>query len=315
MAKITLSPHGLKAAVPGPGNPNPQKRGRITGWSKGAARRNRAFLQSIDLAAVEGVGFFYTLTVRDLPASAKDWARLIDTWLKWIVRQGATRYHWVIEFQRRGVPHLHVVAYWPKDALAGSVETWAPWGGIDHWLKLTAHLGSRSDGQQVRMCDRRVELLAYMAKHSARTADHYQRQAHALPHGWQSVGRLWSKGGEWPTRAEEFEINDVGWFRLRRLVRSWRKAQAMTRLARLHPADHAGLVAARRAVVHARSCLRCAGKPHSRVKPLGLWMPERASRQILAAVILGDRRAWVRQAPSDAPEGGGGRQAFPQAVG
>lgn len=300
MAKITLSPHGLKAAVPGPGNPNPPKRGAITGWSIGAARRNRDWLQSVDLAAVHGVGFFYTLTVRDLPASAEEWARLVDTWLKWIVRHGATRYHWVIEFQRRGVPHLHVVAYWPTEAVRFDQPGWQDaWeGAVEHWLRLTAHLGSSPLSQQVRQCDRRVELLAYMAKHSARTADHYQRQAHALPKGWQSVGRLWGKGGTWPTRTVQFEANARAWFMLRRLVRSWRVAEARKRLARVAPSDHPGRVAARRAVVHARSCLRCTdGKAHSRVKPLGLWCPESVSRQILEAVLLGDAKAWVRSVP------------------
>ncbi len=298
MAKVTLSPHGLKAAVPGPGNPNPPKRGVITGWSIAAARRNRDWLQSIDMAAVDGVGFFYTLTVRDLPSSAEEWARLVNSWLKWIVRHGATRYHWVIEFQRRGVPHLHAVAYWPTEHVRSDAPGfWDPWNATDHWLKLTAHLGARSDGQQARQCDQRVELLAYMAKHSARTADHYQRQAHALPKGWQSVGRLWGKGGDWPTRTDTFETNERAWFVLRRLVRSWRVAEARKRLARVAPSDDAGRVAARRAYVHARSCLRCTdGKAHSRVKPLGLWVPERVSRQILGAV-LEDRGAWIRRVP------------------
>lgn len=294
MAKVTISPHGLKAAVPGPGNPNPPKRGLIKGWSIAAARRNRDWLQSIDLAAVDGVGFFYTLTVRDLPASSGEWARLVNSWLKWIVRHGATRYHWVIEFQRRGVPHLHVVAYWPRESLGSNPAEWDAWAATDHWLKLTAHLGSSHLSQQVRQCDRRVELLAYMAKHSARTADHYQRQAHALPKGWQSVGRLWGKGGDWPTRTAKFETNDRAWFVLRRIVRSWRVAEARKRLARVPPSDHAGLVAARRACIHARTCLRCTdGKAHSRVKPLGLWVPERVSRQILEAVLLGDVRCRV----------------------
>lgn len=296
MAKVTVTPNGLKAAMPGPGNSNPPKRGKITGWSAGASRRNRDFLQSIDLAAVNGVGFFYTLTLRDLPPSGKDWSRLIDAWLKWCARHGATRYHWVVEFQRRGVPHLHAVVYWPSEQMdtTGPAERWqAPWGAVDHWLGLTAHLGSSPLSQQIRQCDKRVGLLAYMAKHSARTVEHYQRQAHALPEGWASVGRLWAKGGEWPTRADVFDTNERAWFVLRRLVRSYIVSQARKRLARVCPSDKAGLVAARRAYCHARSCLRCAGKAHSRVKPLGLWIPESVSRHFLE-LVLRDAGCWVR---------------------
>jgi hypothetical protein len=299
MAKVTFGPNGLKAAVPGPGNPNPAKRGNIVGWSAAAARRNRTFLQSVVLPDVEGAGFFFTLTVRDLPASSKEWARMVDVWLKWIRAHGCIRHHWVVEFQRRGVPHLHVVAYWPTAHVQSDLGWHDPlFGAVDHWLALTAHLGSSPLSQQVRQCDRRVELLRYMAKHSARTADHYQRQAQALPKGWQSVGRLWGKGGTWPTRSEVWETNDVGWFVFRRRVRWWLKREAARKLALVPPHDDAGRVAARRAIVHARTCLRCTdGKAHSRVKPLGLWIPEDVSRQLLADALRWDARALIRQAP------------------
>jgi hypothetical protein len=302
MAKVTIGPNGLKAGVAGPGNPNPSKRGLITGWSAGAARRNRDFLQSIDLAALTGVGMFYTFTVRDLPATSKEWTRIVGAMLDWLNRHGCVRYHWVVEFQRRGVPHLHLMAYWPSCYGVTSDpadQRWMePWGAVEHWLKLTGHLNSSPYSQRATQCDQRVELLTYMAKHSARTADHYQRSAHALPEGWQSVGRLWGKGGDWPTRTEKFDTNDIGWFLFRRLVRGWRKAEAAKKLAKAAHWDESGRVAARRAVTSARTCLRCTdGKAHSRVKPLVVWAPERATRQILGAVISGDPRAWIRRVP------------------
>jgi hypothetical protein len=71
----------------------------------------------------------------------------------------------------------------------------------------------------------RIEALsgwsAYVAKHCARGIDHYQRTASVLPEGWTSSGRLWGKGGDWPVRSDNLELDDTSYFRLRRVVRKW----------------------------------------------------------------------------------------------
>ncbi|WP_425527867.1 rolling circle replication-associated protein, partial [Xylella fastidiosa] len=54
-----------------------------------------------------GVGLALTLTVRDCPATAQEWQRMRRAWEKRMKRAGMIRVHWVTEWQRRGVPHLH----------------------------------------------------------------------------------------------------------------------------------------------------------------------------------------------------------------
>ena len=299
MAKITVRPHGLNGGVAGPGNKTPPPRDVIRGWSIQASRRNRQFLQSIELARVQGTGVFLTLTLRDLPPTSADWTRLVSAFLKRMRRTGIARYHWVVEFQRRGVPHLHVVAYWeqsPSEILGHDP--------VGHWLAVAEPFGADPKGQEMRWCDQRVELLAYMAKHSARTADHYQRARMALPVGWHSVGRLWgaSSAGSWPTSTLTFDFNDTAFYRLRRLYRGYVRSKASTRLAIAQgTGDGRQVEKAVLGMVHARRLLKCNDRLHSRIRPLGTWMPESVAAQM---VVYTERQAGcvVEDLTKDPPE-------------
>jgi len=48
------------------------------------------------------------------------WTRLVKTLLQRLRRAGLLRWHWVVEWQRRGVPHLHLAVY----AQEGVVASW-----------------------------------------------------------------------------------------------------------------------------------------------------------------------------------------------
>lgn len=283
MAVITVRPHGLNGGVAGPGNKTPPKRDVIRGWSVGASRRNRQFLQSIELARVQGTGVFLTLTLRDLPPTSADWTLLVRAFLERMRRTGIARYHWVVEFQRRGVPHLHVVAYWdqPPSEVLGHDP-------VGHWLAIADEFGADPKGQQMRWCDQRVELLAYMAKHSARTAEHYQRARLALPADWHSVGRLWgaSQAGSWPTSVLRFDFNDVAFYRLRRLARGYMRSNAATRLAvSKGTGDPAQVERALTGFVYTRNALKCHDRFHSRIRPVGTWMPESVSAAMVMYLV------------------------------
>jgi hypothetical protein len=90
-------------------------RGKVTGWSPGAARRNVAFLRSVEVEHLDGLGLAATLTVKHCPASPQVWADLVRAWVMRQRRAGMRRLHWVMEFQRRGVPHLHAAIWFDPD--------------------------------------------------------------------------------------------------------------------------------------------------------------------------------------------------------
>jgi predicted SnoaL-like aldol condensation-catalyzing enzyme len=253
----------------------PGERGEIVGWTAGAARRNRDFLQSIDATRADGIAVAYTLTVRDVPEDAETWAALVDTFRKRLARMGAIRDHWVIEWQKRGAPHLHGFAYfcpnrlresddlaklqpWPEDPeILSAMFDWlgrnAAFKIVEHWLDLSQRYRTSAKGQHVVPVHGLIGWLAYLMKHASRGADHYQRQRHQLPPGWQKSGRLWGKGGSWPTRTDSLVVDDVSGLRFRRALRAYGRAQARTQLRRgIEHGNSAQIATAKRALAYHR---------------------------------------------------------------
>lgn len=231
----------------------PGKRGRVTGWSPGAARRNIAFLRSVDDDKLDGVGLAITLTIRDCPEGSAEWSKAIDTWIKRQRRAGLIRLHWVMEFQRRGVPHLHCAVWYDREkireiegnrAIHGLQAVSNPhmakahkrgeehvikagMGAVADWIEITEKWGTGSKGQQVRPIDGPVGWFQYMAKHCGRGRQHYQRQQEALPAVWTSSPRVWGKSGVWTlSEPADATVGNRQWYRLRRLVRAQRVARA-----------------------------------------------------------------------------------------
>lgn len=114
MRRLRLGGQGVSLWTPPlyPSSSTPPKRDAITGWTRGAARRNRAFLMSVDPHGLESdLGFAATLTLGATPLNATIWAEIFHRFLVALRRLGAIRYHWVVEWTRRGRPHLHITFY------------------------------------------------------------------------------------------------------------------------------------------------------------------------------------------------------------
>lgn len=214
------------------------KRGLTTGWSKTATRNNIKFLRSVDERSLTGDGYAVTLTIKDCPASSEEWSKVRANLVKRLQRMGMIRLHWVTEWQRRGVPHLHLVVYMPP------VEYWAPWRIITNkfgqstleksaayeiieaWLQCTHHWGSSKPAQDVKPIADAVGWFQYVAKHASRGEQHYQRSDKAIPAGWKKTGRVWGKSGDWKTQEPmHLNIEDSAFYRYRRIIRKLRCAR------------------------------------------------------------------------------------------
>jgi len=163
------------------------------------------------------------------------------------------RLHWIVEFQKRGCPHIHWALWYAE----GTHIFW--WKGgrevvcIDDWLDIVgqaaaasgaipayvpSYLGTRypderwlvcRDAQYVATMDNIDGWFEYLAKHAVRGVRHYQRaKATNLPEGWaSSTGRLWGHVGDWPrTEPVEFELPDSAGYRVRRWLRGYCIAKA-----------------------------------------------------------------------------------------
>lgn len=281
---LTMGAGGNKAPVGG-------KRGQVEGWSKAAVRRHTRWLYGVDTDNLSGDGWAVTLTLRDLPPSQEDWARLRKEWADQVRASGVVlRTHWLVEWTRRKVPHLHAAIYLKP----GMSEVDARDLLVGTWLRLASRFGAGPKGQHMAAIDGALGWLEYLSKHAARGVDHYQRQG--KPPGWDTTGRLWGHTGEWPmVEPAEVDLTRQEFYRFRRLVRSWRVADARAQLkeARTDGEERA----ARRRVRSARRMLRSTDPDLSRVRGVSEWIPERLGLDLLA-IAAGE---WGSAARAPAP--------------
>ena len=259
MPVLTVYPHGGKGGVAPMKNSHQRaKRGEVQGWSLGATRRNTEFLMSVIEDRLTGAGVALTLTLRDCPPSAQAWHKLRRAWIERMRRAGMVRLHWVTEWQRRGVPHLHCAVWFSH-----GYDTLTP---IDAWVDLAGEYGAGHRGQHARRIDGPVGWFQYLSKHAARGVKHYQRSAENMPEGWQrKTGRVWGHTGDWPLQEKlRFHLQDQhgdgGWFAYRRLVRAWRRADARA------AGDAYRIRSARR-------MLQCSDTGRSRLIGFAEWIP------------------------------------------
>ena len=261
----------------------PAPRGECSGWSPRTSRGNTRFLYSIvsaDLpATADGellLGISGSLTVRDCPASHEDWKRVRESFLTRLRRRGLYRLHWITEWQKRGVPHLHFAAWFPLPADS-------EYGGLTlsaqitaDWLQLTSQWGSDFQGQEVKPITDEVGWLRYLSKHASRGGAHYQRSM-ALPEGWQKTGRMWGYLGDFPTlEPVGVELGHRAWYRFRRIVRGWRLAEARGRKVfyiRDEKRRHLEEWTRRRRIRAARRMLQCQDPALSRCRGVSEWIP------------------------------------------
>jgi hypothetical protein len=267
---VTSYRNGSTAGIGG-GNPSPVKRGKVVGWSAAAVRRHTAWLYSIDAPQLTGAGYAVTLTMKGTPASSDEFISMRRAFMKRLDRLGMIRGHWVVEWQRRGTPHLHCAIYFPQgqDPLWGDKTSQVrPALIVAAWLAVADDYGAMQSGQHYDEIDGPLGWLKYLSKHASRGVKHYQRNGR--PPGWETTGRLWGYIGDWPSDAPmRFDMSREAYWRYRRLVRSWRVADAR----------RSGDVSR---IKYARAMLACPQPKLSAVRGVSDWVPEDVSLSLVA---------------------------------
>lgn len=265
MPIVTVYQHGSSAGIPGSNGGMAGKRGTASGWNAQTTRRNVAFLRSVTLSELTGDGYAFTLTLKHCPPSHDHWHRLRRSFHKRMERMGSSRIHWVTEWQRRGVPHLHGVVYFPT----GTSSYRTPHDLVTHWLKAAEAYEPAPWSQHIKPITDSLGWLQYLAKHSARGARHYQRDSANMPQGWQKPGRIWGKSGDWPVKeSTQINLDKPGFFKYRRVLRSWRKADARS--------SQNG-----KRIQHARSMLKANKRELGEIRGVSEWIPESVSMAVV----------------------------------
>lgn len=238
---------------------NRAKREEVSGWSAKTARSNTRFLQSVKLDSLTGAGIAFTLTLKNCPPTAGEWHKLRRAFLKRLDRAGMIRLHWVTEWQRRGVPHLHGVAYFPPDRSPAELSNLI----LGHWLHIAAPYVCAVWGQNAKAISNSLGWLQYLAKHASRGAGHYQRSAASIPEGWRlKTGRMWGKWGSWDVGdPSKFEVNMPAFHAYRRVFRAYRISEARA-------------AGGWRSLRYARHCLKSNLRTLSTVRGTSGWIHE-----------------------------------------
>lgn len=270
MPVLTVYPHGGKGGVAPMKNSHQRAiRGDVQGWSVGATRRNTEFLMSVITPKLTGFGVALTLTLLDCPPTPDEWHRLRKAWTERMRYAGMVRLHWVTEWQRRGVPHLHCALWWPD-----LYDFATP---IAAWLDLAGPYGAGMKGQHGAVMDAAEGWFQYVSKHASRGVKHYQRSADNVPAAWQTrTGRVWGKSGDWPLQDKlRFNLQDQhgdgGWFAYRRMIRAWRRADARSKCDRHR-------------IISARRMLKCSDQGRSRVIGYSEWIPFEVQMGMIAGL-------------------------------
>jgi hypothetical protein len=245
------------------------KRGATQGWTSAATRRNRQFLWSVRCQDLGQNGHSFTLTVANCPPTAQAWATLRRSFVKRLEREGLIRLHWLTEWQRRGVPHLHGCVWFSSGVQHHDGTT-----VLHHWLSVAKEYGAQFQGQDTKPISNAVGWLKYLAKHADRGVWNYQRSSASIPDGWRlSTGRMWGHTGIWPTDAPvKIVIDDAGGYAYRRIIQRWRLANA-----RVDP----DLIKRRSRVLSARKLLRGKDRASSSVRGSAEWLPLPWQRTVL----------------------------------
>nr|CRY96686.1 hypothetical protein [uncultured prokaryote] len=295
----TVYRHGLTAGTP-PGKNDHMRtpRGESGGWSKSSTRNNTRFLYSVDERALTGHGFALSLTLRECPPTSDDWHK-IRRGFEWRMRRmGMVRMHWLTEWQRRGVPHMHA-AIWFDEGLAQR-DPFAVLTIRQHWLAVAGLYGAGEKGQNIAHITDAMGWFKYLAKHAVRGLNHYQRSADNIPEGWTKTGRMWGKLGDWPIApVRKFYLDDEGHFKARRVIRGY--ARAITRqefqLGR-SPVSR---------LMWARNLLKCGDRGQSSLRGLNDWAEaDKITAPLLLWLVSEGHEVDVRQPAIDGASGEAG---------
>lgn len=221
MAKLRHYYNGISVYKPaGSHTRGTHKRSKTKGWTSDATNRNKKFLQSIDTQNLTGFGIAITLTLKDCPQTPKDWHQCRDLFVRRLKRKGMIRFHWVTEWQKRGVPHLHMSGYFEKPLTKRQIRAIKA-----DWCEIASKYRPLQKSQYITPITSLSGWLEYSAKHGARGMHHYQRSN--PPKEWQeNTGRVWGKGGDWPQVEIDTVIYTNQFYKFRRLVKKWRIADA-----------------------------------------------------------------------------------------
>jgi hypothetical protein len=195
------------------------RRGQVRGWSAASRRRMLFAVGSLDFAGfVERHGGRWvsmTLTYHlDDPGPDRFALDRYNFIKRLSRRQGYERWIWKVEFQRRGMVHMHLCVWVPSNTARYLADlrrwTWNNWEAVT----------GGHNGVDVRW-SKAADFARYLAADWSADAKGYQ---YRVPDSWDKVGRWWGITGiygAWATR----RLTRAEFFTVHRVMRRYRRSQ------------------------------------------------------------------------------------------
>lgn len=221
---------------------------QVEGWSRRSRSRMVRRLAQLDYSPMYAAGRSAAMVTLTYPG---DWLTVAPTgkavkahlralWKRWARRWAHDPFvgPWKLEFQRRGAPHLHLLAVLPDDFefSAWLSATWADVVAHPDPEQRRRHrlAGTGIDYVRGAACFDPKRAAVYFSKHGgAAGGKEYQ---HNVPKAWQAAGagpgRFWGYRGLVPVTAE-VTVTVGQYVVLRRTLRRWSESKGMSRTRRV----------------------------------------------------------------------------------
>lgn len=224
----------LRGAARGPRNGPGGQRSVITGLSPAAARRLREHLVALPLYRLPAA--HVTLTFHDgYTASWEAWkgswhhfsTRLLQKWAPW-----GPGLVWVLELQKRGAPHFHVIVTFQREPNWHLFQKWVQtaWNAIAEPGD-AAHFVHGTHFKRIRAEDKQglTRLSRYLAGYIAKAKQ--KRRVDRETGEILPTGRMWGVDGNVPQEIlTELLLSYEEAVRFRRRLRSWGRQSRYLRL-------------------------------------------------------------------------------------
>jgi len=149
------------------------KRSKVVKFSKRSAKRLRHTIRNSE----DTWKVFITLTYpQEFPCNGKETKTHLNSFLQYL-RRKEIKYTWVLEFQRRGAPHYHIIAsdFIPKEKVS------------ERWFKIVGSGDERhlKAGTQIEAIKSKAHLYGYLSNYIKKL------DQKTPPAGFENVGRFW----------------------------------------------------------------------------------------------------------------------------
>lgn len=222
-ASIKYAVGGSVARLVGPplsASPPSGKRGTVKLFSRGSRQRLRVLLASLNQNACAYLPLLVTLTYpRSWPAEPRQWKRHLDSFSKRLARSyPAAAAVWVIEFQKRGAPHFHLIVF----GVSRIEKTWLSRA----WYEVVGSGDERHlrAGTQVVQAKSWRALQGYISKYVSKQDSKELNIPDGIGRWWGALNReSLAKFIEW----REVRVTLPRFFGLRRTLKKWLRSKGV----------------------------------------------------------------------------------------